>query len=99
MKVVVSAAAESDLEAIADYIALDSRARAISFVNEIVEAALALADMPLAYPLVSGFEASGIRRKPFRRYLIFYRVEAARIVIIHVLNAAQDHPPLLGKEA
>jgi len=27
MKVVVSAAAESDLEAIADYIALDSRAR------------------------------------------------------------------------
>ncbi len=98
MKVIVSAAAEADLEAIADYIALDSRARAISFVNEIVEAALALADMPLAYPLVSGFEASGIRRKPFRRYLIFYRVETARIVILHVLNAAQDYPPLLVKD-
>jgi toxin ParE1/3/4 len=59
-----------------------------------MEAALVLADMPLAYPMVSGFEASGLRR-----YLIFYRVEPARIVVLHVLNAAQDHPFLLAKEA
>lgn len=87
--------AEEDLERIADYIALDNPARAISFLQELRGKCLALADMPERFPLVPRYEASGVRRRGHGNYLIFYRVEPEKVVIVHVLHGAQDYSAIL----
>jgi toxin ParE1/3/4 len=48
--------------------------------------------------LVPGYEHHGIRRCPFRDYLIFYRIEDERIDIVHILHDARDYEPLLFPE-
>jgi plasmid stabilization system protein ParE len=51
--------------------------------------------MPRAYPLVPRHENSGVRRVPHGDYLIFYRVTADTVDILHVLNGARDYEPIL----
>ena len=87
--------AEQDLERIADYIALDNPPRAVSFLQELRGKCLALADMPERFPLVPRYEASGVRRRGHGNYLIFYRVEPEKVVIVHVLHGAQDYTAIL----
>jgi toxin ParE1/3/4 len=91
MKIVWTRAAQADLEAISDYIKADNPARAASFVNEIVDAGEAISDMPRAFPLVPRLERHGIRRRAFGRYLIFYRIAAESIQILHVAHSARDY--------
>lgn len=98
MKVDLTQSAVSDLESIALYIALDNPKRAETFVDELVSAAYALTDRPLAYPIVPRFEAFGIRRKPYGNYLIFYVVRTDSVVIQRVLNSAQDYEAILFPE-
>jgi toxin ParE1/3/4 len=96
--VVLSAEAESDLEAIDEYIARDSMAAALGFVHELKEKCFALAEAPRGYPLVPRYEHRGIRRRPFGNYLIFYRVGADAIEVVHILHGARDCEPLLFPE-
>lgn len=49
-----------------------------------------LGEMPEAFPLVPRYAHHGIRRSPFRVYLIFYRVEGDHIAVIRVLHGARD---------
>ena len=95
MIVHITAEAERDLEAIGDYIARDNPARAISFLRELREQCLGLADMPQRFPLVPRYEAAGVRRRGHGNYLIFYRIEDDKIVIIHILHGAQDYSAIL----
>lgn len=95
MRVVLTAEALGDLEAIGDYIARDNPARARSFVGELLGKARAIADLPKGFPLVPRYADLGIRRRIYGHYMIFYRVEAARIVILHILHGAQDYEALL----
>lgn len=95
MKVAWTQAAQADLEEISDYIKTDNPARAASFVNEIVDAGDAIADMPRAFPLVPRLEQRGIRHRTFGRYLIFYRIEAEQVQILHVVHGARDYIRLL----
>jgi plasmid stabilization system protein ParE len=90
MIVELTAAAEADLEAIGDYIAQDNPSRALSFVRELLRSCAELSDMPEAWPIIPRYENHGIRRRVHGRYLIFYRVTADRIVVLHVLNGAMD---------
>lgn len=87
--------AESDLEQIADHIAQDNPRRALSFVQELRGKAEALAATPLAFPLVSRYESHGIRRRVHGNYLIFYRSDESRVVILHVLNGAMDYAAIV----
>jgi toxin ParE1/3/4 len=64
MRVVISAAAEADLETIGDWIARHSPARALSFVLELRNNCASLADAPEGYALVARYEHTGVRRKP-----------------------------------
>jgi plasmid stabilization system protein ParE len=48
MRVLITAEAEADLEAIGDYIARDTPVRALSFVRELYQLCLNIADMPQA---------------------------------------------------
>lgn len=91
MIVEFSGEAESDLEQIVDYIAKDNPRRALSFVQELRGKCEALAYNPLAFPLVPRYEGYGIRRRVHGNYLIFYRVDAEQVVIVHVLHGALDY--------
>ena len=95
MKVVITAEAEADLEALGDYIARDNQARALGYVRELYQLCLDIADMPQAWPVVPRFEHHGIRRRVHGRYLIFYRIRADRITILHILNGAMDVEAIL----
>ncbi len=99
MIVHLSAEAEQDIEAIGDYIAVDNPARAISFVSELRTKCLELAALPNAFPLVAGYEAEGVRRRRHGNYLIFYRVQTAKLVVIHVLHGARDYDAILFPDA
>lgn len=94
MIVVLTEEAEGDLERIADWIAADNPRRAIAFVQMLREKCLGLADAPRGYELVPRFADLGIRQRPFRDYLIFYRVTDV-IEVVHILHGAQDWEHLL----
>lgn len=98
MKVDITSAAEADLEEIADNIARDNPVRAWSFVRELYERCLDIAEMPAASPIVPRYEHHGIRRRIHGRYLVFYRVSADCITILHVLNGAMDVEAILFPE-
>jgi toxin ParE1/3/4 len=98
MNVEITSAAEADLEGIADFIARVNPVRAVSFVRELYERCLDIADMPEAWPIVPRYEHHRIRRRVHDRYLIFYRVSADCITILHVLNGAMDFEALLFPE-
>ena len=95
MIVVYTDEARDDLEGIGDYIAADNPARALSFVLEISERCEDLADMADAFPLVPRYEHTKVRRRPFRNYVIFYRVTDSRVDVLHILNGAQDFEAIL----
>lgn len=99
MKVVFTATAERNLENIADYIAADNPLRAVSFVRELRSKAMGLAGLPRAFPLVPRYERFGIRRRSHGQYLIFYRIEEDRIMILLVAHGAQDYDRLLLPDA
>ncbi|RQS71554.1 type II toxin-antitoxin system RelE/ParE family toxin [Burkholderia sp. Bp8963] len=88
----------SELESIADYIARDNPRRAVTFVGELREKCLSLAEMPFAFPLVSRFEGQGVRHRVYGSYQIFYRVVGdppTQIDILHVLHGARDYAAIL----
>jgi plasmid stabilization system protein ParE len=98
VRVVFSDQAKADLTEIGDHIAKDSPLRALDFTGELEAKALQIGDMPRAFPLLPRYEHYGIRRRPYRNYLIFYRVENDRISIIHIVHGARDHEALLFPE-
>ncbi|MBR0717586.1 type II toxin-antitoxin system RelE/ParE family toxin [Bradyrhizobium liaoningense] len=98
MNVTITAAAEADLEQIATYVAAQSPGSALRLVRELRTRCESLPDAPRAYPLVPRYERFGIRRRPFGQYLIFYRVGADTIEVIHILHGARDYESLLFPE-
>lgn len=98
MKLVVTDAAEADLEAIGDYIAADSPRRAVTFVAEMRAACERLLHAPLAAPLLSWHPESGIRRRRHGSYLIFYRLTQDAVVVPRTLHGARDHMTILFPE-
>jgi plasmid stabilization system protein ParE len=93
--VVISAAAEADLESIGDWIARENPTRAESFIQELREACLSLANAPLGYSPVPRYEHADVRRRPHGNYLIFYRVMDDEVVVLHVLHGARDYDAVL----
>ncbi len=95
MIVRLSAEAERDLEEIGDRIAADNPARAFSFVRELRAKCLGLAEFPERFPLVPRYERHGVRHRVHGNYLIFYRVEAGEVMVIHILHGAMDYAGVL----
>lgn len=91
MIVVLTAEAESDLESIGDYIALDNPGRALTFIRDVREQCATLAEFPKRYPIVPGYEQKGVRRRTFGNYAIFYRADARRVTVLHILHGARDY--------
>lgn len=95
MIVEITREAEADLEGISDYIAADNPARALSFITEMREACTGLAQFPERFPLAPRYEHDNVRRRTFGRYLIFYRVEPDKVIVLHVLHGASDYEKVL----
>ena len=95
MIVHVSAEAEADLESIGDYIARDNPKRAISFIQDLRAKCMDLAHMARAYSLIPRYEQHGVRRCLHGDYLIFYREDAEKLIVLHVLHGAMDYAPIL----
>ncbi|HTN14387.1 MAG TPA: type II toxin-antitoxin system RelE/ParE family toxin [Sphingomonadaceae bacterium] len=91
----LTAEAEYDLETISDYIARDNPTRALSFLYELRSKCLGLADVPERFPFVPRYEAAGVRWRVHRDYLIFFRVEREKVVILHILHGAQNYSEIL----
>jgi toxin ParE1/3/4 len=95
MNVVFAPDAEADLERIGDYIAQDNPVAAVTFVISLRRHCEALAEFPKRFPLAPRYEHTGVRRMAHGDYLIFYRVAAEQVEILHILHGAQDYEPLL----
>lgn len=98
MNVVLAAEAEADIEQIATYVAEQSPQNALNLIRNLRARCESLADAPHGYPLVPRYEHLGIRRRPFGNFLIFYRVGADTIEVIHILHGARDYERLLFPE-
>ena len=90
MIVVISGAAEVELEAIGDRIAEVNPTRTLSFVMELRCRCEALSDTPRGFLLVPRYERLGIRWRLYGNYLIFYRVLNETVEVLHVLHGARD---------
>ena len=98
MIVVITEAAQAELEAIGDWIAEDNPTRALTFVFELRQRCETLVDAPRGYALVPRYEHLGVRRRPYRDYLIFYRILGDTIEVLHVLRGARDYESILFPE-
>ena len=95
MKVVIAEAAYADLLQIGREIRKDSPIRAETFVAELFDRCQRLGAMPRAYPLLPNWEDRGVRRRVHGSYLIFYRVGAKAVEVLHVLHGAMDYERVL----
>jgi toxin ParE1/3/4 len=98
MRVILSEAAQSDLEAIVDWIAQDSPQRADQFGEELVARCNGIGRNPRLYPIASNIATSGVRRRLHKGYLIFYSLIANEVKILHILNGARDYPALFADD-
>lgn len=96
MEVFLTDAAIADLESIGDWIAADSPARALAFIELLRDKCLDLGEIPMAFPVVPRFESLGVRRRPVGDYLIFYRVQGKQVEILHVVHGARDYDEILS---
>jgi toxin ParE1/3/4 len=83
------------LVAIGRHIKADNPKRAETFVAELEFRCHQLGAMPKAFALVPRHEASGVRRRPYLDYLIFYRIVADTVEVLHLLHGAQDYEAIL----
>ena len=81
--------AEEDLHAIGEYISDDNPDRARSFVLELRERCVAIADAPKACAQRPDL-GKDLRCCPHGNYLVFYRVGAQEVQIVRILHAARD---------
>ncbi len=92
----VSAPAERDLAEIGDFIALDNRAAALSFVAGIEARFAEIARQPALYRLRDEV-MPGVRAAPHGRYLIYFLCESdGEVLFLRVLHSARDQAATLG---
>ncbi|MFH1157523.1 MAG: type II toxin-antitoxin system RelE/ParE family toxin [Pseudomonadota bacterium] len=94
MPVIISAAAEADLEEIGDFIAASSPVRAVSFIAELRGHCQKIAAAPMGYPSRSGL-VEDLRLCVHEKYLIFFRVLEKEVRIERILHGARDIERLL----
>ena len=72
-QVLITERAQSDLQSIAEHIAVDNPASAIRFTNKLLDEAFSLGHSPQRGKLF--VRKLGVRRIVCRPYLVYYRVE------------------------
>ncbi|EDU61366.1 type II toxin-antitoxin system RelE/ParE family toxin [Providencia stuartii] len=91
MKLGISPLAVQDLESIGDWIAKDNPIRALSFIEELYQKCLLIADSPTLYAECPEI-LPGLRSCAYGRYLLFFRVLEAEVRIERILHGSRDIP-------
>lgn len=91
LRVDFSPLAAKDLEAIGDYIAQDSRKRALSFITELRAVCMTIAREPEAFRLRPEL-GEAIRSCAHGNFVIFFLPGATQVKIVRVLHGAMDLP-------
>lgn len=89
MRLELSPLAEADLEAIGDYIALDSPGNALRFIQELREQCKKITKSPMAYVARPDL-GEGLRSCAHGRYVIFFRPGAELVRVERILHSALD---------
>ena len=89
MRLVFLPQAETDLEAIGDYIARDNPRRAMSFVRELREQCRKTTEAPKAYRPRPEL-GKGLRSCAYGNYVVFFFEEPGLVRIVRVLHGAMD---------
>jgi toxin ParE1/3/4 len=97
MRLELSSFVETDLDAIADYIAQDNPTRAVSFLREIRAQLLRIGQNPLLCQLRPDI-GDGARMAIVGRYVILFRTAADTVRIERVLYGGRDLLVLLQSE-
>ena len=92
MRVDFTVAARADLQAIGDWIAFDNPARALTFIDELEQRALTLAQLPMRNPVARDTKRGPLRKCVHGRYQIYYLVLPDSIEIVSVRHSAQADP-------
>lgn len=84
--------ASSNLQAIHDYIAKDSKTYAARFIKSLIKATAKLEQMPRCGRIVPELEDYGFREVIFQNYRIVYRIIESNenIEILAVMNSARE---------
>jgi toxin ParE1/3/4 len=93
MLVELSSFIESDLEAVADYIAQDNPIRAVSFIREIREELRLVGQNPLLYQLRPEI-GEDARLAVVGRYVILFHIVGEVVRIERVIFGGRDLPTL-----
>lgn len=67
-----------------------------TFVQELLDHCYALEPLPQRHPLVRRYARAGIRRAVHGNYLIFYRISAQIVGVVHILHGARDYESILA---
>nr|WP_085738521.1 type II toxin-antitoxin system RelE/ParE family toxin [Rhizobium sp. CIAT894] len=92
-----SRAARADLLTIGRYILEQNPARALPFMDELHSACVEIADMPRAFVEPRLPRLTGVRRRLFGNYLIFYRIEDSTVQVMRILHGARDYVRILRR--
>jgi addiction module RelE/StbE family toxin len=84
--------ASSNLQAIHDYIAKDSKTYAARFIKSLIKATAKLEQMPRCGRIVPELEDYGFREVIFQNYRIVYRIveSSENIEILAVMHSARE---------
>ncbi len=92
----ISAQAQADLVQISDWIAEDDPDAAVRFVEALTAKAIEIGEMPLAFPLLTRRYGVDVRKRSYRRYLIFYTVTRSGVTVARVVHGMRDLTSLFG---
>ena len=90
----LTADAQNDLDAIADFIIRHNPERAATFIDELVDRFRIIAERPKSFPGRDGL-SPGLRSAVHGKYLILFRIERGFVKILRVAHGARDLSPLV----
>ena len=96
-QVIIAPLARDDLIEIADYIAQDSPANAVTWIATLEQAIHSLASMPGRFAQRDDLRP-GHRVLSIGNYLIFYRIIGSDVEVVRVLHGARDIPAAFDDE-
>lgn len=95
-KLIILPAARADLIDIGDFIALDNRPRAASFVAEIEAKIVEVGERPGSFQKRDELH-KGLRHARHGRYLIFFIEKGDEVQIVRVIEGSRDLPRLFER--
>ncbi len=98
MKVRFSRQARVDLGHIIEYISLDNPARAQSFAAELFQKCIELKLMWNMFPIMYPHGIRPLRKRPHKKYIIFYEQHSQHINIVRILHASRNVENLLSDD-